>query len=63
MISVKVDENLIMSRRSSETSSLEDLPVYFKPFTRESLKAIKERKEEEQIRLAEEKLQKKEVCL
>ncbi len=38
----------------SDTSSLPDRPVYFRPFTRESLKAIKERMEEEQAKKEQE---------
>lgn len=52
-----------MSRRVSSTSTLEDLPVYFRPFTRESMKSIRERMEEEKIKMEEEKKKKKEVCI
>jgi len=53
---VKMDDH-----GASDTSSLPDLPVYFRPFTRESLKAIRERQEEEAIKKAEEAAKKVEV--
>ncbi len=43
-----------MSDDGSDTSTLDERPVYFKVFTRESLVAIRERAEEEAIRLKEE---------
>lgn len=47
-----------MSDDGSDTSSLDERPVYFKVFTRESLLAIRERAEEEAIRLKEEEAKK-----
>lgn len=43
-----------MSDNESDTSTLDERPVYFKVFTRESLVSIRERGEEEAIRLKEE---------
>lgn len=50
-----------MSECGSDTSSLPDRPIYFRPFTRESLKNIKERMEEDAIKKAEETKKSEEV--
>lgn len=49
-----------MPRHESETSSLDDLPVYFRPFTRESVKAIRQHMAEEEIKQKELKAKKAE---
>lgn len=50
-----------MSDHQSDTSSLDERPVYFRPFTRDSLKAIKQRMAEEAIKKKELEAKKAEV--
>ncbi len=52
---------MIMSEDEGDTDSLDELPRYFRPFTRESLKAIKERMDEEVIKNSDDNHKKKEV--
>lgn len=42
-----------MSEHQSDTSSLDERPVYFRPFTRDSLTQIKQRMAEEAIKKKE----------
>lgn len=50
-----------MSDAASDISSLEERPVYFRPFTRESLRAIRDRMEEEAAKKEQEKQKAEEV--